>query len=332
MYEIVRAQIITGLNNFLSSDVISQVLSVIDHAMERYEVKDKCTDIITTENYLDTIKYYVATKSIENLSKNTLNNYFYTLKNFMDSFKCQPSQISSTNIHVYLDNYKKTRKVSGCSLNNMRVIIKNYFEWLVEMDIIKTNPCTHIKPIKYKDNTRQPISLIDLEKIRNACITLRETAIIEMLYSTAARVSELINMKISDIDFIEKTVVIPHGKGDKRRISYLNAKAILSLKNYLETRTDNCEYLFVNEKGSDKHKINKKTIERAIKVIVERTDVTAKVSPHVFRTTSGTNALHSGMPIEQVQKFLGHAKIQTTLRYAKINDDDVKQSHRKYFG
>ena len=152
---------------------------------------------------------------------------------------------------------------------------------------------------------------------------------VDFLYSTAARVSEVCALNINNIDFTEHTVRIEHGKGDKGRTTYLNPEAEVSLKSYLASRKDDCPALFVPVKGTAHH-VGKKSIETEIRKIVSRCELSVNVTPHIFRHTAASLALQRGMPIEQVQKFLGHARIQTTLRYAKVLDFDVKMNHQKY--
>lgn len=329
-FDLLRSDFASRLFGIVSPEIIPDILSALDRSVEDYEISPRKTDLIVREDFLKPVRNYIASKSVENLARGTLYNYYLRLSHFIGAILRPVREITSVNIRVYLDNYKKATGVSDCTLENIRIIIKSFFTWCVDEGIISQNPCNKIKPIRYADNSRQPMTTMELEKIRKACVNPRETALVEVLYSSAARISEIANMKLSDISFSDKTVVIPHGKGDKRRISYLSAKAILAIRSYLSTRDDDCEYLFVNVRGP-KHKIAKKSLEEVIRKIVERTDIKTHVTPHVFRTTSSTHALDSGMPIEQVQRFLGHAKIETTLRYAKVNDADLRRSHQKYF-
>ena len=170
---------------------------------------------------------------------------------------------------------------------------------------------------------------IELETVRKSCRTLREKALVDFLYSTAARVSEVCALDLKHIDFTEHTVRIEHGKGNKGRTTFLNAEAEISLKAYLASRKDDSTVLFAPARGPAHH-LCKKTMEQEISNIVSRCHVSVKVTPHVFRHTAASLALQRGMPIDQVQKWLGHARIQTTLRYAKTLNFDVKISHQKY--
>ena len=330
-YEILRADLISRLQSSSLSDTqLEEVLQALDHAADRFDVRPKCTDLIVREDYLEPVRLYIATKSVEGLTRETLKNYYLALTKFINTLQRPITEITAVNVRVYLDNYQKLRHICNSTKDGLRVTIKDFFTWCLEEGLIPSNPCAHVKAIRFSDNSRQPMTPLELEKVRRSSYSPREVALVEVLNSTAARISEVCNIKISDIDFAEKTIVIPHGKGDKRRTVYLNAKSILSIHAYLGTRTDDCEYLFVNVRGKSKHKLCRKTLEMEIKKVVSRADVKTHITPHVFRTSTSTRALDSGMPIEQVQRMLGHAKIQTTLRYAKINDAEVKRSHQRY--
>jgi len=329
-YEILRADFASKLTEFMKPELMQLVLSALDQSADRFEIKPKNTDLIVRQDFLEPVRLYIASKSVENLAVGTLKNYYRTLSKFINAMQRPINEITAVNIRVYLDNYKRTRGIKDSTQEVLRVTIKDFFTWCMDEGLIQSNPCSHVKAIKIDDNTRQPMSRMELEMIRKACGNPRESALVEVLYSTAARVSEVCNMKISDIDFVEKTIVITRGKGGKRRTAYLNAKAILAIRSYLETRDDSSEYLFVNIRGGNKHKLCKGALETVVKHITARTDVQTHVTPHVFRTTTSTHAIDSGMPIEQVQRMLGHAKIQTTLRYAKISDVSVKNSHQKF--
>lgn len=207
-------------------------------------------------------------------------------------------------------------------------MISGFFQWAQDEEYIQKNPAKSINQIKYESKPRQALSQIELEYIRRSCKTLRESAMIEVLYSTGCRVSELSGLKISDVDFTEKKVHL-FGKGKKHRFSYLNAKAEVALKEYLESRKDSCEYLFVTERKPIKN-LNKEAIEKIVRNISKRTfGEEKKVTPHIFRHTTATTAMKNGMPIQSIQLMLGHSKIDTTMIYAHTDESMVKYEHEK---
>ena len=328
-YESFRAGMVCRLAPVLPDDHLQEVLRALDDMSASWEFTPKSTAIITTGGLPEEVRNYLACKSIENIQKGTLRNYYYLLRTFFDVVRLPVDQVTATDVRRFLGWYKMNRNVTNDTLNHKRTILNSFFEWCADEYQEIRNPMRHIKPIKCEDPERLPMTALELEKIRKSCRALREKALVDFLYSTAARVSEVCDLNIDDISFTDHTVHIRCGKGGKGRTTFLNAEAEVSLRAYLDSRTDDCPALFVTERGG-RHRMGKKAVQDEIKRIVSRCELSVKVTPHVFRHTAATLALQRGMPIDQVQKFLGHAKIQTTLRYAKTLNVDVKISHQKY--
>lgn len=202
-----------------------------------------------------------------------------------------------------------------------------FFGWAHKEEYITHNPATSIKPIKHEVKERQVLTQLELEYLRKAYKTARQKAILEFLYSTGCRVSELTLVKKSDIDWKENTVHL-FGKGQKHRTSFINAKAEVAIKDYLASRFDESEYLFVSERMPI-HPLQKSSIEKIIRELAAASDVTKHVTPHILRHTCATQALESGMPVEDVSKLLGHSQINTTMIYAKASLDKVQNEHRR---
>ena len=203
-----------------------------------------------------------------------------------------------------------------------------FFEWAAGEGYIEKNPCRPIKNIKYERIQKKPLTDIELERVRQACKTVREKALVEFLYSTGARVTEACTVKISDIDFVKGEVVVL-GKGNKYRKTYLNARSKILLMQYLNSRDDDSEYLFVGERKPHMQ-LKKAAVEKILRGIGELAEMDRPLTPHLFRHTLATILLQRGTPITEVQKILGHVNINTTMIYAKVSDDDVKTSHMKY--
>ena len=327
-YEAFRADLMSRLSSF-PSDQLGSVLSALDSISSAWEFAAKQTAIITSGGLPDAVRIYLASKSVENLAKGTLKNCFATLRDFFFVVRHTVDQVTSSDVRLWLNWFKQEHKISNSYLEHKRIVLNSFFEWLVDEDMIRKNPVRHVKPIKSEEKTRLPMTALELETVRKSCQTLREKSLVDFLYSTAARVSEVCAMKISDVDFTEHTVIIRCGKGGKQRTTFLNAESEISLKAYLFSRTDDDPYLFVTVKKPI-HGVQKKCLEQEIQRIVSRCNISVHVTPHVFRHTAASLALQRGMPIDQVQKWLGHARIQTTLRYAKTLNFDVKLSHQKY--
>jgi site-specific recombinase XerD len=310
-------------------DLIQTVLHCLDETSIGYEVRRACTDLIVSDGLPEDVKLYLASKSIENLKKGTLDNYLGRLRRFFAAVRKEPSQVTASDVRLYLAWYKKTYAVQDITMESIRIDLNSFFEWCVDEDRIRKNPMRQMKPIRCDSPERLPMTALELETVRSACKDLREKAIVDVLFSTAARVSEFCAMDISDVDFVEHTVHIRCGKGGKGRTTFLNAEAEVSLKAYLAARKDDNPALFVSDRAPH-GRTSKRSIENAVNRIVSRCKLSVKVTPHIFRHTAASLALQRGMPINQVQQWLGHAKIQTTLRYARTLNFDVKIAHQKF--
>ena len=324
-----RADLVSRLFPKLPGEQLQTVLSVVDEMASVWDFSPHTTAIITSGGIPDAVRLYIASKSVENVSRGTLENYLSTLKAFFSVVRHPVDEVTSSDVRLWLAWYKQQNNVRNVTLEQKRVMLNSFFAWCVDEDLIRRNPVRQIKPIRCEDTERLPMTPLELEKVRKACRTLREKAIVDFLYSTAARVSEFSALDIADVDFVEHTVRIRCGKGGKGRTTFLNAEAEVSLKSYLDTRKDDNPALFVTSRGR-LARLSKRAVENEITAIVSRCDLPIKVTPHIFRHTAASLALQRGMPIDQVQQFLGHARIQTTLRYAKTLQADVKTAHSKY--
>ena len=220
------------------------------------------------------------------------------------------------------------RKLADRTLDNRRTIINGFFEWAVNNEHIRRNPCKCIESIKYRKKQRIPLTKSELNKVRKSCNCLRETTIIEFLYCTGCRVSEVENLDISDVNFDTNEVFIENGKGKKDRKIYLTENAKQLLLNYIQTRTDNNDALFVSKRKPYK-RLRKPGIENLVRTIGIRADLSRQISPHLFRNTLATNMLKNGADITSIQHILGHSNIQTTMIYAKQDDKKVKRDYLK---
>lgn len=321
-------RVMEAMPNFAMLD---DVLEIMDSMADAYAFERKCTDLIVYESIPDEMRLYLASKTIEHLSVGTIKNYYNTLRMFFDAVRKPITEITTNDVRAYLNQYSRIRNVQGNTLNQIKNMLNGFFDWCVddETSSVTKNPIRRKINIKFHDKERLPMTALELEKVRSACENLREKAMVDFLYSSAARVSEFCALNKSDINWLEHTVRIHHGKGDKPRTTYLNPEAEISLRAYLATRKDDSEALFVIHRAPH-NRMGAKAVQDEVKRIVSRVDLNVKVTPHIFRHTAASLALQRGMPIEQVQKFLGHSKIQTTLRYAKVLDFDVRLAHGKY--
>lgn len=264
---------------------------------------------------------------MEGCSDRTIQYYRVTVEHFLKDISNPVRKISMEQIRDYLVRYQKINNCSKVTIDNVRRNISSFFSWLEEEDYILKSPMRRIHKIKTKTVVKETISDEAIEKLRDHCTELRDLAIIDLLYSTGIRVGELVNLDISDLD-LEQRECIVFGKGDKERKVYFDAKAKIHLQRYLDSRSDNNPALFVTlDAPFNRLKIS--GVEIRIRELGRSLGLN-KIHPHKFRRTMATRAIDKGMPIEQVQKILGHSQIDTTMQYAIVNQTNVKNSHQKY--
>lgn len=307
------------------------VIQELEVFLANYEIVKKTYEVSNYTGYLpECYKLFFISKKIEGLSEDTLSNYDLILNRFFQDVSKPLSEINPNDIRVYLYQFQKnsTRPCSDVYLNNIRVVLNGFFNWCVDEDYISKNPCKPIKSIHCETKPREPLTDIEMELVRHACDNYRDIALVEFLYSTGCRVSEVANLKISDIDFERKEVQL-FGKGKKHRTSYINARAEIALRCYLATRKDNSPNLFVRLRQPHSG-LTKAGIEHIIHELGVRAKINRNVYPHLIRHTTATSALNRGMNISELKELLGHEKMDTTLIYAKIAKNAVHTSHAKY--
>lgn len=276
---------------------------------------------------LDYLKMFLEAKKIEGCSDRTLQYYRVTIERLFQDIREPIRKISTEGIRSYLSSYQQINNCSKVTVDNIRRNISSFFSWLEEEDYILKSPMRRIHKIKTKQQVKEVISDEAIEKLRDSCTCLRDLAMIDLLYSTGIRVGELVNLNRADLNFEARECVV-FGKGDKERRVYFDAKAKLHLQSYLAGRTDTNPALFVSlDAPHSRLKIS--GVEIRLRELGRSLHLT-KIHPHKFRRTMATRAIDKGMPIEQVQKILGHSQIDTTMQYAIVNQTNVKTSHQKY--
>lgn len=279
---------------------------------------------VSNEEYL---KMFIDAKQIEGCSARTLQYYQVTVEHLLKNIDIPIRKVTTDEIRTYLAEYQQRNNCSKVTVDNVRRNISSFFSWLEEEDYILKSPMRRIHKIKTKQPVKEIISDEMIEMLRDHCRCTRDLAMIDLLYSTGIRVGELVGLNISDIDFEERECIV-YGKGDKERRVYFDAKAKLHLQNYIKTRNDTNPALFVTlDAPYERLKIS--GVEIRVRELGRRLNI-EKIHPHKFRRTMATRAIDKGMPIEQVQKILGHSQIGTTMQYAIVNQNNVKTSHRRY--
>ena len=273
------------------------------------------------------LKMFLEAKQIEGCSERTIKYYKVTIEHLLKNVQSPIRKITTERMREYLVDYQKINNCGKTTVDNIRRNISSFFSWLEEEDYILKSPMRRIHKIKTKKAVKNVITDEEIEKLRDNCKNLRDTAMIDLLYSTGIRVGELVKLNIEDINFSERECVV-FGKGDKERKVYFDAKSKIHLKNYIDSRKDNNPALFVTLNAPyDRLKIS--GVEIRIRELGRLLNL-EKIHPHKFRRTMATRAIDKGMPIEQVQKILGHSQIDTTMQYAIVNQNNVKASHRRY--
>ena len=302
-------------------EAIEKIISIADKLV----LSDNCFE--RPENNEEALKLFIDAKRIEGCSEKSLNYYRNTLLLVLKSIDKNYFNIITEDLRSFLSNYKEKSDVSKTTIDNVRRIISSFFSWLENEDYISKSPCKRIHKVKTGKVVKEVYSDETIELIKQSINNKRDLAIIEVLISTGIRVGELVRLDIKDVDFENKECVVL-GKGNKQRKVYFDAKTKIHLQQYLESRKDSNNALFVSLlKPYDRLEIS--GVEIMLRKIGKKIGV-EKIHPHKFRRTLATKAIDKGMPIEQVQHLLGHSKIDTTLEYAMVDDTNVKMSHKKY--
>lgn len=320
-------QVLTIMMGIISQEQCGELKSALYMALQEYELEKRCTDLMDLDqSYIHYLQLFLARKKTEGKSKRTIDLYRLHLTKMLQNLNLAIDKITENDLFVYLAKYKKDNDVSNAYLDNIRLVFSSFFGWLNAKGYIPKNPAAGLEPIKVEKKIKQPFSDEELEKLRRICDQERDLALIEFLYSTGVRVSELVALNRKDIDFYGKNVVV-YGKGSKERETYLNAASCMHLKAYLDSRQDDNEALFVSERAPHA-RITVAGVEKILRRIGKDAGVT-KVHPHRFRRTMATNVLKKGMPLEEVKELLGHTKLDTTMIYCTISKDNVKHSHQR---
>ena len=316
-------KILNEMAEYLSISQMKKLQEVLLKNMKEQE-----DSISETTNY-DYLEMFIAAKKIEGCSDRTVAYYKATVEHLLKCIDTPIRKITTDEIRSYLAKYQEKGGCSKTTVDNIRRNISSFFSWLEEEDYILKSPMKRIHKIKTVQPVKETISDELIEKLRDACQCKRDLAMVDLLYSTGIRVGELVRLNIDDISFEERECVVL-GKGDKERITYFDARTKLHLIEYLKSRDDNNPALFVSIR-KPAVRLESGGVEAMLRKLSMKCNV-PKCNPHRFRRTCATAALSKGMPIEQVQKMLGHEEINTTLTYISITDSTVKNSHRKYMG
>ena len=325
-YTNMEEKIVTILNEMAEYLNVSQMKKLQEVILKTFaENAPQKTDLSNSE-YL---KLFLDAKKIEGCSERTIEYYRKTVEHLISTVTTPVRKTTTEEMREYLANYQKINNCSNVTVDNIRRNISSFFSWLEEEDYILKSPMKRIHKIKTKTVVKSVISDETIERLRDNCEEIRDLAMIDLLYSTGMRVGELVRLNRDDIN-LENRECIVYGKGDKERRVYFDAKAKVHLREYLKSRTDNNPALFVTLNSPHK-RLKISGVEIRIRALGRSVSL-ERIHPHKFRRTMATRAIDKGMPIEQVQKILGHSQIDTTMQYAMVNQTNVKNSHQKIMG
>ena len=328
MYEQLRNELMSRLAVKFPSNDIQIFVGVLDRIMLDYDLKRKETAIqLYDASIYDAAKVYLLCRKAAGLKDGSLENIKYTLKRFADSIGKPLTEITTNDIRGYLYCYQQRTNISPATLEKMRERLNGYFKWCQEEGIIKINPVSRVDKIKTPRPERRALTAEELEYCRNQCVTIREKALFEVLYSTGARVAEISNANVNDIDWIHGSIRV-FGKNSEYYTVYLNAKAKVSLKRYLNSRTDNSPALFITERKPVR-RLSTSAIRLNVERIGSRAGIEVVVSPHVMRHTMATMAFQHGTSLEIVQHLLNHKSPATTQIYAEMDTSEVAAAHKR---
>lgn len=328
MREQIVMQIMQGMLGKLNNEQLQALKSVVERIFETVEIVEK-VDGVQKDNSIELLNDFISAKRIEGCSEKSLLYYKKTIEAMLRVIHKPVQTINTDDLREYMTSYQQERNSSKVTIDNIRRILSSFFSWLEDEDYIVKSPIRRIHKIKTAVTVKETYTDENLEIMRDNCLEIRDLAIIDMLASTGMRIGELVLLNIEDINFDERECVVL-GKGNKERIVYFDARTKIHLRDYLDNRKDQEKALFVSLKAPYK-RLTIGGIEARLRKMGDRLGI-HKLHPHKFRRTLATVAIDKGMPIEQLQVILGHKRIDTTLQYAMVKQNNVKLAHRKYIG
>ena len=327
-----KTKIISKIQNqmkpYLNQGQYIKLTNSLLNSMQDIDIIDNNNELSEVDNF-KLLNLFLSAKEVEGCSEKTITYYNSTIEKMLMKIKKQVYNINTDDLRKYLFDHKNKNNSSKTTIDNIRRIFSSFFSWLEDEDYIIKNPVRRIHRVKTGRVVKEVLTDENLEVLRDKCEEIRDLAMVELLTSTGIRVGELVRLNIEDIDFYERECVV-FGKGESERVVYFDARTKIHLMEYLQSRKDDNPALFVSL-NSPYDRLGISGIETRLRKLGNKCNIN-RVHPHKFRRTMATNAIDKGMPIEQVQKLLGHVQIDTTMQYAMVNQSNVKLAHRKFIG
>ena len=315
--EQIQNKILEQMQEILSNEQLQKLENVMAIEFHGVEVQQECTQLVTSESHWEKIlRTFIASKRIENCSLGTLERYRDCVTRLITSLNKRLQDITTNDIRYYLAMYQEQRKISMSYMDTIRRYLSSFFAWISDEGYISRNPMRRLKKIKVPRMIKKPFSQAEMEHLRCNAECQRDIAIMAFLYSTAARIGEVVRLNKKDIDW-----------GNKERRVYLTDDCAYHLRKYLETREDNNHALFVSSKKPHT-RLGKQAIQSMLRTLGQKTEIHAH--PHKFRRTLLTDAGNRGIPLQEIQMYAGHQKPDTTMMYVTVSEENVKASFRRY--
>lgn len=328
MRDQIISEVLRGMQSALNNAQLLQLQSVLQQSLAKVVITPSDGKAATSEPGNDQLlTAFLDAKRVEGCSEKTVRYYETTLKKLFAGLNMPMTQVKTEDLRTYLSDYRQRTDCSKANIDNLRRIFSSFFSWLEDEDYILKSPVRRIHKVKSEKQVKETYTDETLEALRDGCTCLRDLAMIDLLASTGIRVSELVRLNRADIDFEGRECVV-FGKGSKERPVYFDARTKVHLRNYLQSRTDDNPALFVSLQNPHR-RLEISGVEIRVRQLGRKLEV-GRVHPHKFRRTLATRAIDKGMPVEQVQRLLGHSKIETTMEYAMVDQGNVKLSHRKF--
>lgn len=325
------ADVTCKMASYLDNAQLKKLQEVLQYCLWNVNVTvlANCEQTLDSKTNADLLVMFLSAKRVEGCSEKTLRYYENSIQRLFDSIDCHATHLTTEMLRNYLSDYQKNTQCSRGNIDNIRRILSSFFAWLEDENYILKSPVRRIHKIRSSKTVKETYTDEVLEIMRDQCGSLRDLAMIDLLASTGMRVGELVKLNRDDIDFENRECIV-FGKGSKERPVYFDARTKIHLSNYLESRKDNNPALFVSL-FKPYNRLEISGVEVRLRKLGRKLGI-AKVHPHKFRRTLATRAIDKGMPIEQVQQLLGHAQIDTTMQYAMVSQNNVKNSHRRFIG
>lgn len=328
MREQIITQIVQGMLGKLNNFQLQELKDVIERTLASVEITSR-ENGAAEDNSMDLLNAFISAKRIEGCSEKSLTYYQKTIESMIKKVAVPVQCVNTDGLREYLITYQQERNLSKVTIDNIRCILSSFFSWLEDEDYIIKSPIRRIHKVKTIATVKDTYIDESLELMRDNCAEIRDLALIDMLASTGMRIGELVLLNKDDVNFEERECIVL-GKGSKERVVYFDARTKIHLKEYLDSRIDDEDALFVSLRAPHK-RITIGGIESRLRKMGVKLGI-HKLHPHKFRRTLATVAIDKGMPIEQLQVILGHKRIDTTLQYAMVKQSNVKIAHRKYIG